>query len=303
MIPIFRIWLGVFVALGACAQEPTFRIDVQLVRLLATVKDTSGRPVGGLSKSDFTITDNGAKQEISVFERHTSQPLSVGVLVDISGSTAKELKYEVDSVNRFMKALFKEGNPEDRASLYSFNWQVAQAVNYSNRPDRFDRELRKLKAEAGTALYDAIFLAAEDIQEREGRHVLIVVTDGGDTSSSKTYQQAMEAVHRTDAVLYAILVMPITNDAGRNIGGENALITMTETTGGKMFAPTVRDLDSVFDEILKDLRTQYLIGFYPKNVPLTSNRFHKLEVRVNQKDLRVVTRTGYYGEFQSSERR
>ena len=285
------------------SQEPTFRVDVQLVRLLATVKDTSGKPISGLTKADFTITDNGAKQEISLFERHTSQPLSIGVLVDISGSTAKELKYEVDSVTRFTRALFKEGNPDDRASLYSFNWQVAQAVDYTRHSDRFERALRKLKAEAGTSLYDAIYLSAQDIQEREGRHVLIIVTDGGDTGSTKTYQQAMEEAHKADAVLYAVLVMPITNDAGRNIGGENALTTMTQTTGGKTFAPTIHDLDAVFEEILKDLRTQYLLGFYPKSVPLNSNRFHRLEVRVNDPNLRVITRTGYYGDFESADRR
>ena len=294
--------LAAVTALASQAQEPTFRVDVQLVRLLTTVKDQTGAPVSGLSKKDFALYDNGAKQEITLFERHTSQPLSVGVLIDISGSTAKELKYETESVQRFLKALFKEGNPDDRASLYSFNWEVARVVDYSRRLDNFDRRLKTLKAEAGTSMYDAIFLASEDIQEREGRHVLIVVTDGGDTISSKNYHQAMEAAHRADAVLYPILVVPITNDAGRNVGGENALTTMSQTTGGKMFVPTVRDLDSVFEEILRDLRTQYLIGYYPKNVPLTKNRFHKLELKVADQKLRAVTRTGYYGDAESNSR-
>ena len=294
--------LAAATALASQAQEPTFRVDVQLVRLLATIKDATGAPVSGLSKTDFTVFDNGAKQEIALFERHTSQPLSVGVLIDISGSTAKELKYETESVQRFLKALFKGGNPDDRASLYSFNWEVVRAVDYSRRLDIFDRRLKSFKAEAGTALYDAIFLASDDIQEREGRHVLIVVTDGGDTISSKNYHQAMEAAHRADAVLYPILVVPITNDAGRNVGGENALTTMSQTTGGKMFVPTVRDLDSVFEEILRDLRTQYLIGYYPKNVPLTKNRFHKLELKVADQKLRAVTRTGYYGDAESNSR-
>src|SRR4051812_29498463 len=117
----FSLVLG---ALVVAAQESVFKIDVRLVRLIATVKDPTGKPVGGLSKEDFTVLDNGAKQTISLFERHTSQPLSVAILVDTSGSTGKEMKYQTDSVQRFLTALFKEGNPDDSASLLTFNWQV-----------------------------------------------------------------------------------------------------------------------------------------------------------------------------------
>lgn len=295
-------WLILFLCVVCLfgQDNATFRVDVQLVRLLATVKDNSGKPIGGLGKEDFTIFDNGVKQQISVFERQTGQPLSVGILVDISGSTAKELKYETESVSRFLAALFKEGSPEDRASLFLFNWQVTQAVDYTRRHEQIARALRAVKAEAGTSMYDAIYLASGDIRERDGRHVLILISDGGDTFSSKGFHEALEAAHKADAVLYAVLVMPITNDPGRNIGGENALTTMTQTTGGKMFVPNLSDLDGVFDEILRDLRTQYLIGYYPKSVRLTKDRFHKLKVEVGRKDLRVLTRTGYYGEFDSS---
>src|SRR5438128_87691 len=104
--------------------EPLIRVDVRLVRVLATVKDASGGLVGSLNRDDFTVLDNGVPQQISVFERRTEQPLSVVMLVDNSGSTAKDLRYEVDSVTRFLKALFAEGNARDSAALYSFNYQV-----------------------------------------------------------------------------------------------------------------------------------------------------------------------------------
>ena len=120
------------------AQEPVFKVDVRLVRLLATVKDNSGATVGALKKEDFTVFDNGVKQTISLFERHTSQPLSIGILVDISGSTGKEMKYQTDSVHRFLQALLKEGNPDDSASLVTFNWQVQELVP-------FTRNLRTLR--------------------------------------------------------------------------------------------------------------------------------------------------------------
>ena len=284
----------------AAQQDPVFRVDVQLVRLLATVKDVNGQPVGGLQKSDFEITDNGVRQEIAVFERHTAQPLSVAILLDISGSTAKDMKYQTDAVARFLKAVFAEGNPDDRASLFTFNWETRQSVPYSRNLNQFTEGLRKLKAEAGTSLYDAIFLASEDIADREGRHVLVVVTDGGDTVSATSYAKAMKAAHQADTVMYPILTIPIMSDAGRNVGGENALTTMAESTGGRLFAPGVNGLDQAFSEILRDLRTQYLIGFYPKNVPPTKDPFHRLIVKARRPDLRVVTRTGYYGDANTS---
>jgi Ca-activated chloride channel family protein len=279
------------------AQEDVFRVDVRLVRLLVTVKDQNGQRVGSLERPDFKIYDNGAPQEVSVFERHTEQPLSISLLIDISASTAKDLKYEVESVKRFLSAVFREGNPGDRVRLYSFNDEIGRVTAFSKNMGMFDRELRRLHAEGGTSLYDALWVASRDLEDRDGRHVLVVVTDGGDTTSHKRYNDALEAAHRADAPIYAALVMPITNDAGRNIGGENALTTFAGSTGGKVFTPTIgAELDRAFTEILRDLRTQYLIGFYPKNLAPTRNRFHKLEVKLNKPELRAESRNGYYGD-------
>jgi Ca-activated chloride channel homolog len=285
------------VASAALCQEPSIRIDVQLVRVLATVKDPGGALVGSLEKSDFTVRDNGVPQEISVFERQTDQPLSVAVLIDNSGSTAKDLRYETDSVTRFLHALFREGNPEDAAALYSFNWEIVRQNNFTRNVAAVERSLRGLRGEAGTALYDAILLASRDIQDRRGRKVLVIVTDGGDTISHTDFQRAVEAAQLADAVIYPVLVVPIANEAGRNVGGENALTTFAERTGGRVFAPSLgASMDQAFDQILRDLRTQYLLGFYPKNVPLTKERFHTLEVGVADPRLQVKARSGYYGE-------
>ena len=278
-------------------QTPVIRVDVQLVRVLATVKTAGGELVGNLGKDDFEIYDDGVKQRIAVFEHHTEQPLSVTMLVDTSGSTGKELKYELDSVSRFFKALFSEGNPADAVALFSFNWQVSEYGSFTHNQAALEKSLKTFKAEAGTALYDAIWLASSQLDNRDGRHVMIIVTDGGDTTSSKDFHQALRAAQMADTVIYPVLVMPITNDAGRNIGGENALTTMAAQTGGRVFAPSIGpDLDAAFTDILTALRTQYLLGFYPKDVPATQNRFHKLEVKLRRPDLRVSARSGYYGD-------
>lgn len=280
------------------AQETVFRVDVQLVRLLATVKDNYGRRIGDLTKDEFTVYDNGVIQEIALFEHHTSQPLSVALLVDTSASTGSMLREETRSVVSFLRALFNDGNPEDKVTLYSFNQDVTLESGFTRKLGRLEKELKTLNAEAGTSLYDALFFSTRALEDREGRRVIVVVTDGADTTSVKTFQEALEAVHVADAVIYGIMVMPVTNDAGRHIGGENALITLTTGTGGQVFSSTLgAALDTAFENILRDLRSQYLIGYYPKNLPYSTERFHRLKIAVKRPNLRVITRTGYYGEY------
>jgi len=285
------------VAIPSFGQPADIRVDVNLVRIVATVKNPAGHLVGSLSKEDFTVLDNGVPQQIALFERHTEQPLSVSLMIDTSGSTAKDLKYEVESITKFLHALFSEGNPQDAASLYSFNYQVVKHNHFGRSSQSMEHSLRSLKGEAGTSMYDAIYLTAKDLENRDGRHVMVIVTDGGDTTSSMDFHAALEAAQLSDSVIYPILVVPIANDAGRNVGGENALTTLAAGTGGRVFAPTLgAQLDRAFMDLIQELRTQYLLAYYPKDVPLTKNRFHRLEVRVRNPQLRALARNGYYGE-------
>src|SRR5215472_11828720 len=290
----------VICAVAAVVAQTRIGVNVNLVHAVAAVKTETGQIVGTLQKDDFEIYDNGVRQQIKVFEHQTDQKLSVALLVDISGSTAKELAYEADSAGRFLRALLAEGNPEDAVKLYTFNWRVTEETRrYTRDLKTLNGILKTMHGEAGTALYDAIYLAANDLEPREGRKVIVVVTDGGDTVSKKDSHAALEAMQLADAIIYPVLVVPITNEAGRNIGGEHVLQFMAEGTGGKTFLPTLgAALDKAFTDIITELRTQYLIGFYPQNVPPTKNRFHKLEVRVKRPDLRVSARNGYYGEVE-----
>jgi Ca-activated chloride channel homolog len=297
---LIAVLLGLFAWLLAgpiLSQETVFRVDVRLVPILATVTNTAGELVGSLEKEDFTILDNGVEQEVVAFERRTNQPLSVSLLIDISLSTAKELRYEVESVRRFLRAMFEEGNPRDAVALYSFHHEVALLTSFTNHEPRLDQALRSLKPAGGTSLYDAIYLAAPDLALRDGRRVMVLVTDGGDTTSVKDWHAALEAAQRADAMIYAILVMPITSDAGRNIGGEHALIGLASATGGRVFTPTIGDaLDQAFADILRDLRTQYFLAYYPRNIPRGADSFHRIEVKARGENLRVAARSGYYYE-------
>ncbi len=278
-------------------QEPVFHVDVRLVRILATVKNAAGDLIGTLAKEDFEVYDNDVRQEIAIFERRTEQPLSVALLVDTSLSTAIELRYELESVSRFFNAMFSEGNPQDSVALYSFNYEVTLLSSFTSRRQRLEQPLKSLKPVGGTSLYDAIYLASRGLELREGRRVIVVVTDGGDTTSAKTFHDALRAAQMADAVLYAILVMPITSDAGRNIGGENALATLSAGTGGRVFTPSLgASLDKAFLDILAELRTQYFLAYYPKNVPPAKDPFHRLRIASGRSDLRVLARSGYYGD-------
>ncbi|HEY2018005.1 MAG TPA: VWA domain-containing protein [Bryobacteraceae bacterium] len=296
---MIRALLAAFLCAGAAfAQEmPTIRVDVRLVRVVASVKNKAGELVGTLQKEDFDIYDNGALQTIQVFARQTEQPLSIALLVDTSGSTAKELKYEGESAARFLRALFNEGNPEDAVALYTFNYDVRLEHDFTHNYNSLERPLKLLHGEQSTSLYDAVFFAARALENRSGRKAIIVVTDGGDTTSTRDLHSALKATQLADAVIYPVVVMPITNDAGRNIGGENALTFMAQGTGGRTFMPSIGTaLDRAFADIIAELRTQYLIGFYPHDVPLKKDPFHKLEVRMKSPELRVSARNGYYGE-------
>ncbi len=276
---------------------PTFRADVRLVRLLVTVKDGSGALVGTLGQDGFTVTDSGVEQTVSIFERTTAQPLSISLLIDVSGSTAKDLKFETGAAARFLRAITREGNERDSLALYAFNDEVTQVVNFTREARRIERGLKTLNASAGTSLYDALMLSSERLESRDGRHVIIVISDGGDTTSRTDYHAALRALHRADAVLYPVVVMPITSDAGRNIGGENALTQLARSTGGRAFFPGVEKLDGVFTEILRDLRTQYLLAYYPKALPAApEGGFRTVRVQVKQPGLRAISRGGYYEE-------
>jgi Ca-activated chloride channel family protein len=286
------------------AQQPaTFHTDVNLVHVIASVKNSRGELVGALQKSDFTLLDNGVAQDIRVFERQTSQPLSIALLIDASGSTAKDLKYETDSASKFLHALLSEGNPEDAVALFSFDSDVNEVRQFTHNYPSLDTALKSVHGSGGTSLYDAIYFASHRLEDRAGRKVVVVITDGGNTTSSMDIQKSLKSAQFADAVIYPVVVVPITNEAGRNTGGEHSLIFMAEGTGGRTFFPGYgKELDKAFADIILELRTQYFLGYYPKDVPLTKNPFHKLELRVDQPDLRVSARNGYYGDAESADR-
>ena len=305
--------LGIFLVPGAKSQSApvsppetaaelpnggTFRTTAPLVNLLVTVKNAAGDLIGELEREHFRVFDQGVQQDVAIFEHQTAQPLSVALLVDTSLSAKKDLRLTTQSAARFLNLLVREGNTEDAAELYSFSYQVTLLNAFTRRVARLEDNLQKLEADSGTSLYDAVYFSARDFGNRQGRHVLIAITDGTDTTSKKKYREAVEAAQRADAVVYPIILVPVSASAGRNTGGEHALETIAQSTGGKTFYATVgAQLDQTFSEILRELRTQYLIGYYPRGVTSSRNGFHLVRIEIpGKKDLRISARTGYYGD-------
>lgn len=282
-------------AAAAQNEAPLFRSDVHLVHMLATVRDNHGELAGNLTREDFQITDNGVTQEVAVFEATTEKPLSVSILIDCSRSTQREHRAELDSVRAFVRSLFQQGNSGDAATLYSFNADVTLEAPWTRSTERIERALNRLHSEGATALYDAITFAAHDLRPREGRHVVVIVSDGGNTFGKTTFLQALEAAHAADAIVYCVVIVPVVEEPGRNTGGEHALSSLSTSTGGRTFSPgTTKEMDRAFDEILRDLRTQYLIGYYPRGLLASRERFHEVRLTLRRPGYTVSTRRGYF---------
>jgi Ca-activated chloride channel family protein len=157
-----------------------------------------------------------------------------------------------------------------------------------------------MRGEGGTALYDAIYLGSKELGKKDGRKVLVLVTDGGDTVKGSTYNEAREQALRNEVMIYSIIDVPIEASAGRDLGGEHALITLSEDTGGKHFYVDQGGLDKAFAKVSDDLRTQYMIGYYPHNQE-PGRQFHKLNVtvpRAADQSFNIRHKTGYYAEPQ-----
>jgi len=276
-------------------QEPTtvFKSNVKLVNVFTTVVNKRGAPVAGLKKEDFAIAEDGAPQDIKVFDRESELPLNIVLAIDTSLSTRKDIRLELESARGFVHALLR---PVDSLALFQFSENVDELVPFTSNLQRIDKGIDRVRIGAATALYDAIYLGSHSLADRNNRKVMVVITDGGDTMSKIDFNDAVRAAQESEAIVYSIIIVPIEADAGRNVCGENALIQLSDDTGGKhYYASGIAQLDAAFHQVSEELRTQYLIGYYPKK-KLSDSDFRRIEVTLTNPNLdyKVRHRTGYY---------
>jgi Ca-activated chloride channel family protein len=274
----------------------TLKVDVNLVNVFVTVTDAQGAPIGGLKKENFVLQEDGHDEKISVFDKESALPLSIALGIDTSLSTRHDLPLEQQSAKRFVHAILR---PVDALSVYAFSEVVHETTpGYTADLKRIDESIDHIRMGAATALYDAIYLASRSLDHRKGRKVIVLITDGGDTISRVDYKEALRAAEEAEALVYSIIIVPIEASAGRETGGEHALIQLSEDTGGKYYyATSTAQLDDAFHKISDELRTQYLLAYYPSQHASFSD-FRRIEVKVSgvpeSSAYRVRHRAGYY---------
>jgi Ca-activated chloride channel family protein len=288
--------LSVYGALFVVAQDGmTLRMDVKLVNVFVNVTDPNGAIVGGLTRQDFAVAEDNRPQDIAVFERESELPLNLTLAIDTSASTYKDRNIEQEASKRFVHALLR---PQDQMSILEFDTFVSELTPFTNKVAQIDHGLDRMRGEGGTALYDAIYLGSQRLGKKDGRKVLVLVSDGGDTVKSTTYSQALEQALRDEVMIYSIIDVPIEASAGRDLGGEHALIALAEQTGGKSFYAGAGGLDKAFTQVSEDLRTQYVLGYYPHHQE-PGRTFHRLSVtipRAANEAFNIRYRTGYYAD-------
>jgi Ca-activated chloride channel family protein len=277
------------------ADDTTIRVDVKLVNVFVTVSDDHGAPVGNLAKENFQILEDGQPQKISIFSKESELPLSIVLNIDTSLSTRRDLPLELNSARRFAHAILR---PVDALSVYGFSEFVDEIIPFTSDLKTIDRGIDHVRLGSATALYDAVWVGSQSLEPRQGRKVMVVITDGGDTVSKTDYHEAVRAAQISEAIVYSIIVVPVEASAGRDTGGEHALIQLSEDTGGKYFyATTLPQLDEAFRTISDELRTQYLLAYYPAQ-RLADSDYRRIEVKLagvsDGTDYKTRHRTGYY---------
>jgi len=277
----------------------TIHVQTRLVNIALNVEDAKGAPVGGLGRDDFEVLEDGKPQKIAIFERETTTPLSIVLAIDASESVLRDEHLEKEAAKHFVNALLRD---QDELDLMQFADVVREIVPFTNEKKQIERGLGEIRRGDATALYDAIYLASQRLAGTSGangaRRVVVLITDGTDSVKGSRYSQALEEAQRAGAMIYSIIIVPVYADAGRDEGGEHALIQMAEDTGGKYYyVVDPQDLEPAFRHVSDDLRTQYLLGYYaPKREKEDSYR--RIKVRMADASLRdkydLRYRTGYY---------
>jgi VWFA-related protein len=280
------------------ADEPSpIRVDVNVVNVLCTVSDKRGGLVTDLGKEDFEIREDGRKQEIRYFTRETDLPLTVAMLVDVSGSVRSVLENERVAAGRFFDTVLR---PNDHALLLGFSSTLVLWQDFTSSSQRLNNALSQLHAirfrglpaggqmMPGTLLYDAVYqTAVGKLEGVSGRKAMLIVSDGLDNGSRKHLDDAVQAVQATNTIVYAVCY-------DDKYFGCAFLNSLARPTGGQMFVTGKKQtLDEIFHLIEEELRSQYSIGFTPVNAA-RDGKFRRLDVKVRPKGLRVSVRRGYY---------
>jgi len=292
----------------------TFKANVEVVQLFFNVKDKHGALIPSLTKDNFDILEDGKPQTIKYFKAETDLPLTLGILIDASGSQKRVLAIEQEVGGSFLENTLR---PRDMASVFSFDVDVNLLQDFTGSVSRLKKALNEVKINSGTGacanlpglgggpipcpssgprgtvLYDAVYVASHDAFAQEvGRKAMILLTDGEDQGSRLKIRDAIEAAHKADVICYVLLIA----DRGITMGfGGGDMHKLTAETGGRVIevGNKFEKLKQAFDQISQELRSQYNIGYTPTN----NNRdgsFRKVEIKAKGGEYKIQARSGYY---------
>jgi VWFA-related protein len=293
------------VLLPAQDEQPTFKAEVKVVNVLATVRNKKGAFIRDLGKDDFAVLENGRPQTIRYFSRETDLPLTLGLMIDTSLSQKRVMEAERIASYTFLEQVLREKKDQVfimqfdlsailRQELTSSFRALSDALQRVDVPSMYDLHSQ---TGGGTMLYDAMLKASKEImQNQTGRKALIVLSDGVDTGSAATVADAIEAAQRADTLIYSILF----SDEGYygifsgEANGRNVLMRMARETGGGFFEVSKKQsLDDIFTQLQEELRSQYNIG-YESDQPVSISEWRKIQLTTRQKGLVVQARGRYW---------
>jgi VWFA-related protein len=297
----------------------TLKLNVNLVDLFFTVKDKAGNLVPHLSQSDCTVLEDKVPQKLKSFVAETHQPLTLGILLDTSGSQYRVLSLEQDVGSQFLERVIKN---KDEAFLLSFDVNVDLLQDYTNNPRLLARAMSKAEINTaggngaagipgagggtvpvygtpkGTLLYDAVYMAAhQKMNQESGRKAMILLTDGEDEGSDHKISEAIAAAQKSNVIVYTILIADRGFYGGFGMGysGYSAMKKMTEETGGRLIdvGNNGKKLEAAFQQIEDELRTQYVATYTPSNTKLDGT-FRHIAVECTGDGMKVQVRKGYF---------
>jgi VWFA-related protein len=306
------------------SQEPseTLKINVNVVQLFFNVKDKHGALIPNQTKDDFEILEDGKPQTIKYFTAESNLPLTLGMMIDSSGSQRNVIDMEKEVGGAFLKQILTD---KDEAFVISFDISVDLLQDFTRDTHRLQTALNKAKVNVdytsgsipgmgggpipqhnspGTLLYDAVYLSAHDMLSKEtGRKAMILLTDGQDEGSRLKIQEAIESAQKADAIVYVLLCADrgFYGGFGGGYSGESDMRKLTEQTGGRVInvGNKFDKLREAFDQIANELRSQYNIGYTPTN-PNQDGTYRKIEIK-NKQNYKIQSRAGYYATRPSEQ--
>jgi VWFA-related protein len=327
-ITVGLVWLAALIAVpSAVAQEPTtqkdedqsvttFKANVDVVQLFFNVKDKHGALIPGLTKEDFDVFEDSKPQTIKYFTAESNLPLTLGILIDSSGSQQRVLEMEKDVGGSFLSSILRE---KDMAFVISFDVNVDLLQDFTNSSRELRGALNKARINTGggggcggvpglgggpvpctgtpkgTLLYDAVYLASHDELSHEvGRKAMILLTDGEDQGSQLNIKDAVEAAQKSDSIVYVLLIADRGFYGMGGYSGDSSMKKLANETGGRVIevGNKPEKLRQAFDQISQELRSQYNIGYTSTNNK-HDGTFRKVEIKA-KKDYKIQSRSGYY---------